>query len=103
AAEQFFKSRASSEINLEPTFEVQENAHMETEFIDKLQKLQQGDLPKFTETDLHKAQTELDQDYASTQKDPSRRWQSPTGDSGLSAWKRSPGQARSALCEDRFR
>ena len=78
AAEQFFKSRASSEINLEPTFEVQENAHMETEFIDKLQKLQQGDLPKFTETDLHKAQTELDQDYASTQKDPSRRWGTAT-------------------------
>lgn len=78
AAERFFKSRASSEINLEPTFEVQENAHMETEFIEKLQKLQQGDLPKFTPADLHKAQAELDQDYAATQKDPNRRWGTAT-------------------------
>jgi uncharacterized protein YecT (DUF1311 family) len=74
AAETFFKSRASSEINLEPTFEVQEMAFMENGFISKLQQLQKGDLPSFSAADKKKAQSELDEAYAATQKDPNRRW-----------------------------
>lgn len=78
AAESFFKSRASSEINLEPTFEVQEMAFMENGFISKLQQLQKGDFPSFSAADRKKAQSEVDQDYAATQKDPNRRWGTAT-------------------------
>ncbi len=74
AAQKFFKSRASSEINLQPTFEVQEIAFMEREFIAKLEQLQKGKLPDFSAADERKAQTELDETYAATQKDPQRRW-----------------------------
>ena len=74
AAEDFFKVRASSEINLEPTFEVQEMAFMENGFISKLQQLQKGELPSFSAADKKKAQEELDEAYAATQKDPKRRW-----------------------------
>jgi hypothetical protein len=78
AAETFFKSRASSEINLEPTFEVQEMAFMENGFISKLQQLQKGDLPSFSAAAKKKAQSELDEAYAATQKDPNRRWGTAT-------------------------
>jgi hypothetical protein len=78
AAEKFFKSRASTEINLEPTFEVQEMAFMENGFIGKLQQLQKGEFPHFTAADLQKAQSRLDGEYAQTQKDPSRRWGTAT-------------------------
>jgi hypothetical protein len=78
AAQNFFKSRASSEINLEPTFEVQEMAFMENGFISKLQQLEKGDLPSFSAADLKKARTELDEAYAATQKDPNRRWGTAT-------------------------
>ncbi|HET9183224.1 MAG TPA: hypothetical protein VFP59_13895 [Candidatus Angelobacter sp.] len=78
AAEAFFKSRASSEIDLRPTFQVQEMAFMENEFIKKLQQLQHGQLPSFSATDLHKAQADLDKAYADTQKDPKRQWGTAT-------------------------
>lgn len=78
AAEAFFKSRASSEIDLGPTFEVQEIAFMENQFIKKLQQLQAGELPSFSATDLHKAQADVDQAYADTQKEPKRRWGTAT-------------------------
>lgn len=78
AAEDFFKSRASTEINLEPTFEVQEMAFMENGFISKLQQLQKGDLPSFAAADKKKGQAELDEAYAATQKDPKRRWGTAT-------------------------
>lgn len=78
AAEAFFNSRASSEVDLRPTFEVQEIAFMENEFIKKLQQLQQGQLPSFSAADLRKAQANLDQAYADTQKDPKRRWGTAT-------------------------
>jgi hypothetical protein len=74
AAQKFFRSRASREIDLGPTFEVSENAFMENQFIAKLQQLQQGELPTFSAADLRKAQADLDQAYAATQKDPKRRW-----------------------------
>lgn len=78
AAQTFFKSRASSEINLEPTFEVQEMAFMENGFISKLQQLQKGEMPSFSVADKKKAQTELDEAYAATQKNPKRRWGTAT-------------------------
>lgn len=78
AAQTFFKSRASSEINLEPTFEVQEMAFMDNGFISKLQQLEKGDLPSFSAADKKKAQDELDEAYAATQKDPKRRWGTAT-------------------------
>lgn len=78
AANTFFKSRASSEIDLEPTFEVQEVAFMENGFISRLKQLQKGDLPSFSAADRKKAQSEVDQAYADTQKDPNRRWGTAT-------------------------
>jgi hypothetical protein len=78
AAQKFFTSRATSEINLEPTFEVQEMAFMENGFISKLQQLEKGDVPSYSATDLKKAQAEVDQAYAATQKDPNRRWGTAT-------------------------
>lgn len=74
AAQKFFASRASSEINLQPTFEAQEKAFLENGFIASLQQLQRGELPMFSRAELQKAQSELDQTYAATQKDPNRRW-----------------------------
>lgn len=78
AAEKFFNSRASSEIDLRPTFEVQERAFMERGFIEKLEKLQSGDLPAYSASDLKKVQAHVDRAYAETQKDPNRRWGTAT-------------------------
>jgi hypothetical protein len=78
AAEKFFKSRASTEINLEPTFEIQEMAFMENGFVEKLEQLQKGELPNFSAADLRKAQADLGAEYATTQKDPARRWGTAT-------------------------
>jgi hypothetical protein len=78
AAEKFFKSRANTEINLEPTFEVQEMAFMENGFIGKLQQFEKGELPRFSTADSHKAQASLESAYAATQKDPNRRWGTAT-------------------------
>jgi hypothetical protein len=78
AAEKFFKSRASSEIDLRPTFEVQERAFMERGFIENLEKLQSGDLPSFSSADFKKAQADVEHAYAETQKDPTRRWGTAT-------------------------
>ena len=78
AAEKFFKSRASSEIDLRPTFEVQERAFMERDFIEKLEKLQSGELPSFSAADFKKANADVGQAYAETQKDPNRRWGTAT-------------------------
>lgn len=80
AAQRFFASRASSEINLQPTFEVQERAFLENGFVAKLQQLQRGELPSFSKTDWRKARSELDQVYAATQKDPNRHWGTATAE-----------------------
>lgn len=78
AAEKFFKSRASSEIDLRPTFEVQERAFMERDFIEKLEKLQGGEFPAFSAADFKTAQADVDHAYAQTQKDPNRSWGTAT-------------------------
>ena len=78
AAENFFKSRAGSEINLEPTFEVQEKAFMENGFITRLEQLQKGELPKYSAADWRKAESDMNSEYAETQKDPNRRWGTAT-------------------------
>lgn len=78
AAENFFKARATSEIDLRPTFEVQERAFMENGFITKLEQLQKGEFPKYSSVDWRKAGSEMNSDYAQTQKDPDRRWGTAT-------------------------
>ena len=80
AARRFFESRVGGEIDLQPTFEVQERAFLENGFIAKLQQLQRGDLPQFSGADFRKAQAELDEIYAATQKDPNHRWGTATAE-----------------------
>jgi lysozyme inhibitor LprI len=80
AAQAFFHSRVAGEINLQPTFEVQEIAFLERGFLSKLQKLQQGELPQFSRADFRKAEADLKETYAATQTDPNRHWGTATAE-----------------------
>ncbi len=70
----FFEARAHGEINLESTFAVQEVAFHERELIATLEKFEKGELPKFAEADLKKAEEEMQVKFSETQTKDPHQW-----------------------------
>jgi len=70
----FFKVQANNGINLEGTFEVQEEAFLHNNLLSSLQKFDSGDLPKYSAADLRKAEAEESATYARTQTGKEARW-----------------------------
>jgi hypothetical protein len=66
AADSFFTDRVASEFD-RATTQVQERAFLENDFIAKLEQLERGELPRFSQSDLHKSEDKLKADLAKVQ------------------------------------
>jgi len=73
-ADRFFKIQASNGINLEGTFEVQEEAFQRNNLLSSLQQFERGELPRFSAAEFQKAEAEERAAYAQTQNGPVARW-----------------------------
>jgi uncharacterized protein YecT (DUF1311 family) len=76
----FFKLRATKETDLRYTFEVQEMALLQNNFIEALQKLEGGELPNFSEADLKLAEEDLNGAYERTQNGKVTTWGTVTAE-----------------------
>ena len=90
-AERFYQVQASNGVNLEGTFEVQEEAFLLNGLLTTLQQFERGELPKYSAVELRKAEAEESAAYARTQTGKETRWGTVTRQ-GVSrseeAWRR---------------
>jgi hypothetical protein len=90
-ADSFFKAQANHGINLEGTFEVQEEAFLRNNLLSSLQKFEAGELPKFSAQDFERAEAEERATYRRTQTGETQRWGTVTRESlklSEEAWQR---------------
>jgi hypothetical protein len=66
-AEKFFRVQAGNGVNLESTFEVQEETFLLNGLLTALQQFERGELPKYSTAELRKAEAEESTAYARTQ------------------------------------
>jgi hypothetical protein len=64
AAAEFFKIEAAKGLDLSASFEVQERAFQERQFLDNLRHFEQGDLPKYTAKEAAQAEPGMNAAYA---------------------------------------
>ena len=103
-ADAFFKVQANNGINLEGTFEVQEEAFLRNNLLSSLQKFEQGELPKFSTQDIERAEAEERATYQRTQSGDTLRWGTVTRESlkvSEEAWQRY-SKAWMALARERY-
>jgi hypothetical protein len=79
--ERFSKVEASNAINLEPTFEVQEEASLKEHALSMLEQLERGELPQFSKNDLLQAEAAEKAAYDQTQHGKVSKWGTVTFDS----------------------
>jgi hypothetical protein len=73
-AERFYQVQAGNGVNLESTFEVQEETFLLNGLLTTLQKFERGELPKYSAAELRKAEAEESAAYARTQTGKEARW-----------------------------
>jgi len=73
-ADRFFKLQAANGINLAGTFEVQEEAFLRNNLLSSLQQFERGELPKASEEDFKRAETDERAAYEHTQNGAVARW-----------------------------
>ena len=73
-AGRFFRVQASNGVNLESTFEVQEETFLLNGLLTTLQQFERGDLPRYSADEFHKAEAEESAAYARTQNGKDKRW-----------------------------
>lgn len=73
-AGKFFKVQASNGINLEGTFEVQEEAFLRNNLLSSLQQFERGELPKFSVDEFKRAEAEERAAFEQTQNGAVARW-----------------------------
>jgi hypothetical protein len=73
-ARKFFHVQAGSGVNLESTFEVQEETFLLNGLLTALQQFERGELPKYSAVELRKAETEESAAYTRTQTGKDTRW-----------------------------
>jgi TPR repeat protein len=73
-AEKFYEVQAMNGVNLEGTFEVQEEAFLWNNFLTDLQKFESGDLPKFSAEEVQKARADESAAYQRTQTSEVSHW-----------------------------
>ena len=74
AQREFMHLRATKETDLTITFEVQEVAFLENNFIEMLQKAEAGDIPSFSAEDVKRIDADLNDAYAQTQNGKTASW-----------------------------
>jgi hypothetical protein len=93
-ADRFFKVQARNGINLEGTFEVQEEAFLRNNLLSSLQQLEGGELPKYSAEDVQRAEAAEHAAYERTQNGNTTRWGTVTRESAKiseEAWRRYSG------------
>ena len=79
--ERFSKVQANDAINLEPTFEVQEEAALKEHALSMLEQLEHGELPQFSTKELLQAETAEKAAFDQTQHGNVSKWGTVTSDS----------------------
>lgn len=80
AAAPFFHLRATKETDLTITFEVQEMAFLENNFIEMLQKAEAGEIAGFSPDDVKRIDADLNDAYVQTQTGKTAAWGTVTRD-----------------------
>jgi hypothetical protein len=80
-AGRFYKVQANNGVNLEGTFEVQEEAFLWNNLLSDLQKFEAGELPTFSAGELQKAQADENAAFQRTQTGETSRWGTVTRES----------------------
>jgi hypothetical protein len=90
-AEKFFLVQAANGVNLEGTFEIQEQVFQRENLLTALQQLERGELPKYTEEEFRRAEASEGAAYQRTQNGDVSRWGTVTRESvkqSEEAWQR---------------
>lgn len=80
-AEKFFLIQAANGVNLEGTFEIQEQVFQRNNLLTALEQLERGELPKYTAEEFKKAEAEESAAYQRTQNGSVARWGTATPES----------------------
>ena len=73
-ADRFFHVQAGNGVNLEASFEVQEETFLKNNLLSDLERFEQGELPKFSEDDMRGAEAEEKATYQQSQSGPVSHW-----------------------------
>jgi hypothetical protein len=76
--EKFAKIQATNGVDLEGTFEIQEEVFIMNNMVDALEKFEQGELPKHTADEAHTAQAAEAAEYEKTQNGSVAKWDTIT-------------------------
>ncbi|HEY7402664.1 MAG TPA: hypothetical protein VIB39_04025 [Candidatus Angelobacter sp.] len=90
-AEKFFLVQAANGVDLEGSFEIQEQVFQRNNLLTALQQLESGELPKYTEEEFRRAEAAESAAYARTQTGNVPRWGTITPESvkkSEEAWRR---------------
>jgi hypothetical protein len=80
-ANRFYEVQAKNGVNLEGTFEVQEEIFFKNSLLSALEALERGELPKYSAEEFQKLETEEQAVYLRTQKGPDTKWGTITRES----------------------
>jgi hypothetical protein len=73
-ADRFFKVQAGKCVNLEGTFEIQEEIFLKNNLLTALQGFERGELPKYSADEFHQAEAAENATYSRTQNGAVSRW-----------------------------
>jgi hypothetical protein len=103
-AGKFYKVQANSGVNLEGTFEVQEEAFLWNNLLTDLEKFESGELPNFSAQEFQKAQADENTAFQRTQTGEKSRWGTVTRESlskSEAEWRRY-GEAWLAFARQKY-
>ena len=80
-ADRFFKVQAGKGVNLEGTFEIQEEIFLRNNLLSALERFERGELPKYSVDEFHRAEAAENATYTRTQSGAVSRWGTVTRDS----------------------
>ena len=90
-ANKFYEVQAKNGVNLEGTFEVQEEIFFKNNLLSALEALERGELPKYSAEEFQKSEAEEQAAYLRTQNGPDTKWGTITRESvrkSQDAWLR---------------
>ena len=90
-ADRFFKVQAGKGVNLEGTFEIQEEIFLRNNLLSALESLERGELPKHSADEFHRAEAAENATYLRTQSGAISRWGTVTREGireSEEAWRR---------------
>lgn len=90
-AEKFFLVQAANGVDLEGTFEIQEQIFQRNNLLSALEQFERGELPRYSEEEFHRAEAAEKETYERTQSSSTSRWGTVTPESvrkSEEAWRR---------------